>query len=127
MCLEAIWKAFTNAHREVLLVAGYDSQVGTLFNLINRMVKDSDEVAKSISNTRMRPYEIHFKNGSIIMGYVGNNSVRGKCIPSNTQIILADLECKKAKDINELELSNQILNSAKFAKRTEFKDIDAGL
>ena len=99
LAVEAIWKAFTNAHREVLLVAGYDSQVGTLFNLINRMVKDSDEVKKSISNTRMRPYEIHFKNGSIIMGYVGNNSVRGKCIPGYTQIIMSDLECKEAKDI----------------------------
>ena len=109
LAVEAIWKAFTNAHREVLLVAGYDSQVGTLFNLMNRMVKDSPEVKKSISNTRMRPYEIHFKNGSIIMGYVGNNSVRGKCIPGYTQIIMSDLECKPA---NKIKVGDKVLSYA---------------
>ena len=64
----------------MLIVCGYDSQVQTVFNLINRMTKDSPEISGSIERTRMRPYEIHFSNGSIIMGYVGNNSVRGKCL-----------------------------------------------
>jgi len=115
LAVEAIWKAFTNAHREVLLVAGYDSQVGTLFNLMNRMVKDSPEVRKSISNTRMRPYEIHFKNGSIIMGYVGNNSVRGKCLPGYTQIIMSDGESKPAKEIKvgDKVLSYDIIKNEK--------------
>ena len=36
---------------------------------------------------------------------------------------------KKAKDVDERELANQILNSAKFAKKTEFKKVekDAGI
>ena len=36
---------------------------------------------------------------------------------------------RKAKDVDERELANQILNSAKFAKKTEFKKIekDAGI
>ena len=36
---------------------------------------------------------------------------------------------RKAKDVDERELANQILNSAKFAKKTEFKKIekDAGV
>ena len=36
---------------------------------------------------------------------------------------------KKAKDVDERELANQILNSAKFAKKTEFKKVekDAGV
>jgi len=99
LAVEAIWHAFTNADAEVLMVAGYDSQVATIFNLILRMVRDSPEVSQSIRNTRMRPYEIHFKNNSIIMGYVGNNSVRGKCLPKYTQIIMSDLSTKEAGDV----------------------------
>ena len=36
---------------------------------------------------------------------------------------------RKAKDVDERELANQILNSAKFAKKTEFKKVekDAGI
>jgi len=36
---------------------------------------------------------------------------------------------KRAKDVDERELANQILNSAKFAKKTEFKKVekDAGV
>ena len=36
---------------------------------------------------------------------------------------------KRAKDVDERELANQILNSAKFAKKTEFKKVekDAGI
>ena len=36
---------------------------------------------------------------------------------------------RRAKDVNERELANQILNSAKFAKKTEFKKVekDAGI
>ena len=32
---------------------------------------------------------------------------------------------KKAKDSGEIELANQILNSAKFAAKTQFKDVEA--
>jgi len=31
---------------------------------------------------------------------------------------------KKAKDINQIELANQILNSAKFSSKTQFKDVE---
>ena len=36
---------------------------------------------------------------------------------------------RRAKDVDERELANQILNSAKFAKKTEFKKVekDAGI
>ena len=88
MAIEAIWKAFTHNNREVLLVAGYDSQVQTIFNLIFRMARDSEEISTSIERTRMRPYEIWFKNGSVIMGYVGNNAVRGKCFPPTTNVVM---------------------------------------
>lgn len=90
LAIEAIWKAFTHNDREVLIVAGYDSQVGTLFNLISRMTKDAPDIRDSIERTRMRPYEIWFKNGSVIMGFVGNNSVRGKCFPGTTRILMED-------------------------------------
>ena len=101
LAIDAIWKAFTNSNREVLIVCGFDSQVQTVFNLINRMTKDSPDIAQSIERTRMRPYEIHFSNGSIIMGYVGNNSVRGKCFPGDTHVIMSDLSTKKIIDIKK--------------------------
>ena len=41
LAIEAIWKAYTHNNREVLLVAGYDSQVQTIFNLIFRMARDA--------------------------------------------------------------------------------------
>jgi len=31
---------------------------------------------------------------------------------------------KKAKEMNQIELANQILNSAKFAAKTQFKDVE---
>ena len=99
LAIEAIWKAYTHANREVLLVAGYDSQVQTIFNLIFRMARDAGEISDSIERTRMRPYEIWFKNGSVIMGYVGNNAVRGKCFPPNTNVVMWDRSLKTIKDL----------------------------
>ena len=102
IAVEAIWKAYTNKYREILIVAGYDSQVQTVFNLIKNMVNESPEVSKSIEGTRMRPYEIKFKNNSIIMGFVGNNAVRGKCLPGDTLVVMADgITLKEIKDIKE--------------------------
>ncbi len=99
LAIEAIWKAYTHTNREVLLVAGYDSQVQTIFNLIFRMARDAEFIASSIERTRMRPYEIWFKNGSVIMGYVGNNAVRGKCFPATTNVVMWDRNLKSIKDI----------------------------
>ncbi len=90
LAVEMIWKAFTHSDREILITAGYDSQVQTLFNLISRMTKDAPDIADSIARTRMRPYEIWFKNNSVIMGYVANNAVRGKCLPRDTKVVKAD-------------------------------------
>ena len=63
------------------------------------MVSDAGDIRLSIARTRMRPYEVEFKNGSIIMGYVGNNAVRGKCLPGNSMIVLADGKVKEIKNI----------------------------
>jgi len=134
LAIEAIWKAFTNNDREVLIVAGYDSQVGTLFNLINRMTKDSPDIRESIERTRMRPYEIWFKNGSVIMGFVGNNSVRGKCFPGNTRILMEDgITTKLVKDIKigdkvlsidtDLESHNKVIGEVSAVHNNGVKDV----
>jgi hypothetical protein len=108
IAIEAIWKAYTNKYREVLIVAGYDSQVQTIFNLIKNMVSESPEVSQSIANTRMRPYEIRFKNNSIIMGFVANNAVRGKCLPGDTLVVMSDgITLKEIKDI---EIGDKVLS-----------------
>lgn len=102
LAVDAIWKAYTNRYREVLIIAGYESQVQTIFNLIKNMVNESPEVSESIAGTRMKPYEIRFKNNSVIMGFVGNNAVRGKCLPGNTLIVMADgVTLKEIKDVKE--------------------------
>jgi hypothetical protein len=107
LAIEAIWKAFTYTDREILIVAGYDSQVQTLFNLINRMTKDAPEISSSIARTRMRPYEIWFKNNSVIQGYVGNNSVRGKCLPRDTQVVK---ENGTSVSIDKLKVGDEVLS-----------------
>lgn len=107
LAIEAIWKAFTNSNREILLTAGYDSQIATLFNLINRMVADSGEIGQSVARTRMRPWEIEFKNGSVIMGYVANNAIRGKCLPGTSIVVMAD---GALKHIKELEVGDKVLS-----------------
>ncbi len=107
LAIEAIWKAFTHSNREILLTAGYDSQIATLFNLINRMVSDSGEIFRSVARTRMRPWEIEFKNGSIIMGYVANNAIRGKCLPANSIVVMED---GNLKHIKELEVGDKVLS-----------------
>tara|TARA_B100001250_G_scaffold412196_1_gene442780 strand:+ start:613 stop:2952 length:2340 start_codon:yes stop_codon:yes gene_type:complete len=107
LAIEAIWKAYTHTNREVLLVAGYDSQVQTIFNLIFRMARDATFISTSIERTRMRPYEIWFKNGSVIMGYVGNNAVRGKCFPPTTNVVMWDRTLKTIKD---LEINDEVLS-----------------
>ena len=107
LAIEMIWKAFTHSDREILITAGYDSQVQTLFNLINRMTKDSPDISNSIARTRMRPYEIWFKNNSVIMGYVGNNAVRGKCLPRDTKIVKMD---GTSIEIDKIKVGDKVLS-----------------
>ena len=92
-----------------------------LKNEILREINEADEEIIDVETTETDDIEVDVKD-EIVPGGISNTFIDLDEI-GDQLVVLA----KKAKDINELELSNQILNSAKFAKRTEFKDIDAGL
>ena len=92
-----------------------------LKNEILREINEAEEETIDIETTKTDDIEVDVKD-EIVPGGIDDKTIYLDEI-GDELVVLA----KKAKDINELELSNQILNSAKFAKRTEFKDIDAGL
>jgi hypothetical protein len=92
-----------------------------LKNEILREINEADEEIIDVETTETDDIEVDVKD-EIVPGGISDTFIDLDEI-GDQLVVLA----KKAKDINELELSNQILNSAKFAKRTEFKDIDAGL
>jgi len=90
LAIEALWKAFTYAHRQVLLTAAYETQIDGLFDIIRRMAFDSPAIKDSISGFRKKPYELWFNNGSVIRGLVANASIRGKCLIAGTMVWMAD-------------------------------------
>ena len=92
-----------------------------LKNEILREINEAEEETIDIETTKTDDIEVDVKD-EIVPGGIDDKTIDLDEI-GDELVVLA----KKAKDIAELELSNQILNSAKFAKRTEFKDIDAGL
>lgn len=84
----ALFNAHTYGNRQVLVTAAYDSQVQEIFEQMIRMGTTSELFAPSIEGTRQRPFEIKFRNRSIIRGLVANNTVRSKCLPSGSQVML---------------------------------------
>ena len=79
-----------------------------------------------------RPFK--FPNGKYfwLVGMVASKSNRALKTMADRELEMPYLRgdlARKAKDVDERELANQILNSAKFAKKTEFKKIekDAGV
>jgi len=99
LAIEALWKAFTHANRQVLLTAAYETQIDNLFDLIRRMSFDSPEIKESISGFRKKPYELWFKNGSVIRGLVANASIRGKCLIAGTMVWMANGDWKPIEKI----------------------------
>jgi len=99
LAIEAVFRAFTHSHRQVLIVTAYEGQLDEIFNAIDHICFDSTKIRDSISRVTQKPHKVWFKNGSVISGNVGNNSVRGKCLPVGTQIWMADLTWKAIESI----------------------------
>ncbi|MGD9697441.1 hypothetical protein [Acinetobacter sp.] len=99
LAVEALWKAFTNKNRQVLLTAAYETQIDNLFDLIKRMAFDSPDIKESIAGYRKKPFELWFKNGSVIRGLVANASIRGKCLVKGTQVWMSSGSYKSIEDI----------------------------
>ena len=89
-----------------------------LKNEILREINEADEEVIDVEATETDDIEVDVDN-EMVPGGMPDKSIDLDQIGDDL-VVLA----KKAKDLNELELSNQILNSAKFAKRTEFADIE---
>ena len=89
-----------------------------LKNEILREINEAEEETIDIETTETDDVEVDVQD-EMVPGEMSDQFVDLDQIGDDL-VVLA----KSAKDLGELELSNQILNSAKFAKRTEFKDIE---
>jgi len=69
LCVEILWYSFTNKMKEILIVCPYKSQVGVVFTSLNRLIGDSEVLKESISSNKTNPYEIKFRNGTVISGF----------------------------------------------------------
>jgi len=116
----ALFNAYTYAHRQVLVVAAYESQTQEVFEQMIRMGESSPMFKPSIIRTRQRPFEIWLSNGSLIRGMVANNTVRSKCLPSGTQILCENNTFKKIEDLEPGELVASLDEST---GKTQYKPI----
>jgi len=103
LAIEAVYKAFTYHNRQILIVTAYEGQLDEIFNNIDHLCFDSHKIKNSISRVTRKPHKVELLNGSVITGNVGNNSVRGKCLPAGTQIWMADLSWKPIEEIKPEE------------------------
>jgi replicative DNA helicase len=85
MCVDMIWRAFTNNDYQILVATPYETQVKVIFDRIRALIKKSPEVQGSIKSDRKHPDRIIFKNGSILAGFTagtksgsGGGSMRGQ-------------------------------------------------
>jgi len=88
----ALWKAMTHFGEKIILVTPYESQIRILWDFMSNMIVDSSIVNSSIDTFRRRaPYEIKFKNGSVIKGFTtAERSTKGSTLrgaDANTMII----------------------------------------
>lgn len=122
LAIEAIYKGFTYANRRVLIVTAYEGQLDEIFNAIEHLAFDSDKIRDSIERVTQKPHKVWFRNGSTISGNVGNNSVRGKCLPAGTQVWTASLTWKP---IEEVQPGDKIISYNLEEERFEAKKVKA--
>jgi len=118
----ALFQAMTYKQRQVLIVAAYDAQVQEIFEQMLRMAEGSPLVGPSINRTRQRPFEIWFRNGSLVRGMVANNTVRGKCLASGTRVMV---EAQQNKAIEELKPGELVMTVNMETGETEMKPVVA--
>lgn len=85
MCIEALWKVFTNRNFRVLYVAPYEKQVNLFFSRIKEILACSPLLNKEVTRFVSNPFAVELSNNSMILGFTtgasssqGAASVRGQ-------------------------------------------------
>jgi replicative DNA helicase len=70
MAVYVLWKLWTNANFQILVIAPYQPQVKKLFEMIRLFISQSVSLSGSIKTNRESPYEqITLNNGSTVRGF----------------------------------------------------------
>jgi len=86
VCIVALllWFAVTKAHRSLIVIGPYLRTVERIFKELNKQIDCSPELQDACVRRRNNPFEIYFKNGSIIEGQstgvsskAGGQAIRG--------------------------------------------------
>ena len=84
--IKALWKSCTRDNNQVLIICPGESQVVTLFRLLNNFISASPLVKELVKSSKASPFHlIEFTNGSTISGFTtgarakkGADSIRGQ-------------------------------------------------
>jgi replicative DNA helicase len=85
MAVKILYLLFVNKNFPILLVCPYQSQITRVFDIMRRMIGNSDEYAASVVRDVSNPHIIQMDNGSVIRGFSSgakagaqSNQIRGQ-------------------------------------------------
>ena len=85
MCVDALYDTNSKEHFTYLFVAPYEAQIRMIFGRINELIDLSPMLLENLDHRTKTPFEITFKNHSVIRGFTtgassggGATSVRGQ-------------------------------------------------
>lgn len=85
MCIDSLYKTFTNPNYRVLFVTPYENQVRLIFMRLKELIEMSPVLSAEVVKNTSNPFEIVFKNNSAILGFTtgaasgsGGASIRGQ-------------------------------------------------
>ena len=90
MCIKILHSAYTKNGKDtnryvILIVCPYEAQVKAIFDNLKSMIGRSPELVESFEGSSMSPWEIRWKNGSVIKGFSAakktsarSNKIRGQ-------------------------------------------------
>lgn len=69
MCIEALWRCFTNKNFRALFITPYDNQAALIFRRLREIVNESPLIKAEVIKMKSSPHTVELKNGSIILGF----------------------------------------------------------
>lgn len=79
LCVDMVWKAFTNSDKQILVCAPYKKQIIDLWkDGFGKLIKGNAFIESSISRIGQNPHTVEFKNGSRILGLTAGTSTGNK-------------------------------------------------
>lgn len=79
LCVEMLWKAFTNNDRQILVCAPYKKHIIEMWkDGFFKLLKDNEYLSSSIVRIGQNPHTVELKNGSRIVGLTAGTSTGNK-------------------------------------------------